>query len=1121
MKKAYDVKLWRRGYENFSVRILGLTAFSLLIEGCGGGGSGGGGGGGGGGEDEIDYSLRAEALPRDVSEVLRLPHGHEVRANFLDHGSSYNRKTVTYRFYTKEEGEKEGLINRGLDEERYRGYGDFEGVSEEWLKGVFRKALSNYASVSELKFEEVTTGKADIAYFLRDFNSGLLGYSNYPPGSEGILDKDLVEGGRGDPVATLLQETVLHELGHGLGLRHPFRGSSYGSRNGKQLEGYELTTAYSSMAYRDMPYSVYFDGVEEKTRFRDGMGLYDVVAIQKKYGVNRDYESGDTVYDGTYFSKHWIQRVIWDGGGRDKIDLSGFDFGYLSSYARTSGKTLPVPRHEIDLEPGRFGSVGIIEEGFLPNEKGLFRGYDNLVIAYGAEIEDAVGGPGDDVIRGNSLGNVLEGGGGDDVLEGRDGNDVLEGGAGDDRLYGGSGEDTAKYEGSASAYGVKIVSSDGYMIWKKGSSGGVDLLVGIEKLRFSDGDKSLAGIAEASDAELEAAPYGYVGVGGLLAGTIDGSGDEDWVRIDMVGFGANGLSLARGPRVRLAIKGGGKIEGVYDEVDGTKVLSSGFDKVDVGTTGDYYVKIVQEGSGGSYQFTVDEVDGLPDLEIKTIDLLAGKFYAGVYVYFNLTLENKGTGYSGATYVKHYLSKDGTWDKDDAYLGLTSMKWLAGGMWRSKKTGVSLPNYQEAGDFYLISRVDTDKEVEELNEGNNEKVTKFTVSAASDGDRDLGILDDSEQRISDSLGGRDSDTYRFTLEKASHVGLFFDRVLYSQKSFSVYVKKAGGDALAVPEKPGEGAEYSQSFTSGDNVYNGLYLGLEAGDYEVVVSGGASYPHLTYQLSVTAFSADKNLREDDYSANTSSVGRVEVGGTLRGVIEKVGDEDWIKLESLETDVRYTLYVGGQGYGRGSLGDPKIVGLRDSSGGVVAVSIDKAKFTRDAEIEIFSVSTPGDYYVVVGSGDNGDEGIGSYWMYLSSKDRDTTFSALRLKNSVPDIEVKTGDTGSLKINLPEDLFHHYRYAVDGKRDVFSLERANESESVPSWLSLDAKTGALTLDRDAAKRGGAGTYEFRLGYSFVPDGAETVYGADMFKVRVRGSSSSEWEEDVWGIYDSGYDEL
>jgi serralysin len=57
------------------------------------------------------------------------------------------------------------------------------------------------------------------------------------------------------------------------------------------------------------------------------------------------------------------------------------------------------------------------------------------------DVENIVGGDGNDWLAGNSARNVLYGSRGDDVLYGAGGNDALNGGDGRDRLYGGAGDD--------------------------------------------------------------------------------------------------------------------------------------------------------------------------------------------------------------------------------------------------------------------------------------------------------------------------------------------------------------------------------------------------------------------------------------------------------------------------------------------------------------------------------------------------------------------------------------------------------------------------------------------------------------------------------------------------------
>ncbi|MEO1146538.1 MAG: S8 family serine peptidase [Cyanobacteria bacterium J06638_22] len=64
-----------------------------------------------------------------------------------------------------------------------------------------------------------------------------------------------------------------------------------------------------------------------------------------------------------------------------------------------------------------------------------------LTITNGTQIESAIGGDGNDRIRGNNADNLLTGGRGNDRLIGSWGRDRLLGGDGNDRLYGGAGRD--------------------------------------------------------------------------------------------------------------------------------------------------------------------------------------------------------------------------------------------------------------------------------------------------------------------------------------------------------------------------------------------------------------------------------------------------------------------------------------------------------------------------------------------------------------------------------------------------------------------------------------------------------------------------------------------------------
>jgi serralysin len=146
----------------------------------------------------------------------------------------------------------------------------------------------------------------------------------------------------------------------------------------------------------------------------------DIAAIQAKYGADYTTRAGATtygfhatagrdVYDFTVNTRPIFS--IWDGGGTDTLDASGF-----------------VQNQVINLTSGSYSSIG----AFL----------GNIGIAYGCFIENAVGGSGNDAIYGNGVANTLRGGGGTDTIHGYDGADWIDGGAGADRMYGGLIGDT-------------------------------------------------------------------------------------------------------------------------------------------------------------------------------------------------------------------------------------------------------------------------------------------------------------------------------------------------------------------------------------------------------------------------------------------------------------------------------------------------------------------------------------------------------------------------------------------------------------------------------------------------------------------------------------------------------
>ena len=232
----------------------------------------------------------------------------------------------------------------------------------------------------------------------------------------------------------------VHEIGHSLGLSHP---GTYGE--GSTYEGH-AEYAQDSRQFTVMSYfGKWVEGADGIYRFDYDAGrgttgllpqtpmLHDVAAIQEKYKPATDTRVGDTTYgfhstaDRDVFNFDLNQTpilTIWDSGGNDTLDVSGFE-------KRLPSGAMAYPDQYVDLRAGNFSDVGFLQ--------------GNVAIAYDCTIENAIGGRGNDIIMGNGVGNRLDGGAGNDRIDGGAGSDRIIGGLGADWLIGGTGKDVFEF----------------------------------------------------------------------------------------------------------------------------------------------------------------------------------------------------------------------------------------------------------------------------------------------------------------------------------------------------------------------------------------------------------------------------------------------------------------------------------------------------------------------------------------------------------------------------------------------------------------------------------------------------------------------------------------------------
>lgn len=439
-----------------------------------------------------------------------------------------NLSEITFGFHADQQSlEDNGYVyflnGQGFGLAEYFNFAAFSAAQQE----AARESIGLWDDLVAVSFRETSSYDADINFGALASAPTTQAYARLPSGllSSNAIVNAQVQGIAGDIWVSNSQasnfnltpggyglQTLTHEVGHALGLSHP------GAYNA--APGVSITYAGNAEYYQDVRnYTImsYFNPRDIGTRdfnwnvmsiaYTAMPMVHDIAAIQRIYGADMTTRTGDTTYgfnsnagrDAFDFNINTGgSMAIWDAGGNDTLDASGFNTdqiidlnpGALSSIggvtlaeaALLTFEQVNANRAAMNIAPVALATYNANMAALLANPL-LGRIVDNVGIAYGAWIENAVGGGGNDVLVGNAAVNVLNGGAGQDTasyrgaaagitfvvgkggngdatgdtyisierfegtnhadtLLGGNGNDWLSGIGGNDYLSGGNGNDT-------------------------------------------------------------------------------------------------------------------------------------------------------------------------------------------------------------------------------------------------------------------------------------------------------------------------------------------------------------------------------------------------------------------------------------------------------------------------------------------------------------------------------------------------------------------------------------------------------------------------------------------------------------------------------------------------------
>ncbi|BBK30908.1 hemolysin type calcium-binding protein [Stella humosa] len=397
------------------------------------------------------------------------------------------------------------------------------------MKEAARAIFAQFEAVSQVRFIEVADagdgGLIRLGMSYEPVNLAFAGYpSMLPTAGDLYLNAGVAELHNPTP-GSLAYRTIMHELGHTLGMFHPGNYNVQGDPPPPPYLPPELDNGGNTV----MSYGSRLDGT-----WASEPAVFDIRALQYAYGMLEPGRIGNLTY-GSAEAETLLGTPETDymhgQGGADAIGLDGGDDGARGN----AGDDTLIGAAGADSLFGNEGSDLI-----LGGDDGDFiDGGEDSDDVNGNRGQDTVyGGDGADLVRGGRDDDVVDGAGGDDRhVNGNLGNDLVYGGGGDDTIFGGGGNDTLVGEWGRDRLSgdlgddMLIADGDGD-VFVFASGQGRDMIVGFQhgggRIEIAGGINgtdivSFAAIlARATEADHQGQPGAVIDLGGGHSLTIAG-----------------------------------------------------------------------------------------------------------------------------------------------------------------------------------------------------------------------------------------------------------------------------------------------------------------------------------------------------------------------------------------------------------------------------------------------------------------------------------------------------------------------------------------------------------------------------------------------------------------------